>query len=252
MIMKTEILYGIHPVTEALKAGRREFLEVYICKSGQSKRFEKVLASLELAKIPIKKTSPYHLNEITQTDMHQGIAAKASPYPFATMMDILESPDRKAHKYFLLLLDLVVDPRNLGALVRTAICVGADGIIIPKNRSALPSPLVSKASSGALEHALIAKVTNSVNTILALKEKGIWVIGLEKKADRSIFASDLRLPLALVIGGEEKGIRPLVKKKCDYLVSIPQSVKVNSLNASVAGGVMMYEIFRQRQTSGQG
>ncbi len=121
---------------------------------------------------------------------------------------------------------------------------------MPKNRSALPTPLVSKASSGALEHALIAKVTNSVSTILALKEKGVWVVGLDKKADRSIYSSDLRVALALVVGGEQKGIRPLVKKKCDYLVSIPQSAKVNSLNASVAGGIMMYEVFRQRQTSG--
>ena len=249
-MMKSEILYGIHPVNEAFKAGRREFLEVYISKSGQSKRIEKALAPLESAKIPIKKISPYHLNTLTQTDMNQGIAAKVSPYPFATMRDILESPNREVHKYFLLILDLVVDPRNLGALVRTAICVGADGIIMPKNRSALPTPLVSKASSGALEHALIAKVTNSVSTILALKEKGVWVVGLDKKADRSIYSSDLRVALALVIGGEQKGIRPLVKKKCDYLVSIPQSAKVNSLNASVAGGIMMYEVFRQRQTSG--
>jgi 23S rRNA (guanosine2251-2'-O)-methyltransferase len=150
-------------------------------------------------------------------------------------------------KGFLILLDGIVDPRNLGALMRTAICAGAEAIIIPKDRSAGPSAIVSKASAGALEHLNLVRVTNIPNTIKALKEIGYWITGLDMAADHSLFSCDLSGPVALVIGGEEKGIRPLVRKQCDYLVSIPQAGPVDSLNASVAGAVVMYEIFRQKQ-----
>ncbi len=245
--MKFEILYGIHPVAEALKARRREFFEVYMSKNTESKRFEKALTQIESSQIPIKKVSPLYLHTIAKTEMHQGIGAKVGPYPFMNIGDLVERTPHGDHKQFLLMLDHVVDPRNLGALIRTAVCFGADGIVLPKDRSALPNPLVSKASSGALEHARISKVANLVNTIHILKEKGFWVIGLEKNADRSIDVADLTCDLAIVVGGEEKGIRPLVKKKCDDLVSIPQSERVNSLNASVAGGILMYEVYRQRQ-----
>jgi len=242
--VKTEILFGIHPVIEALKAARREFFEVYLAKDKISRRIEVVLSLIESSNISVKRISAARLSIIAQTDMHQGFGAKVSPYPTPPVTDILNRPGDG--NYFFLLMDSVVDPHNLGALVRTALCVGIDGVVIPKNRSALPTPVVSKASSGALEHVFLSRVTNMVDTIKTFKKKGIWVAGMEKGSNQSLFASDLTCPLAIIVGGEEKGIRPLVKKHCDFLISIPQIGRVSSLNASVAGGVVMYEAFRQR------
>ncbi|UCF91775.1 MAG: 23S rRNA (guanosine(2251)-2'-O)-methyltransferase RlmB [Desulfobacterales bacterium] len=147
---------------------------------------------------------------------------------------------------FLLLLDGILDPHNLGAIIRTALCAGVHGVIIPRDRAASPTPAVSKASAGALEHVRLIQVTNLVRTVQALKEKGLWIYGLDRSGEHSIFASDLTGPLALVIGGEQRGIRPLVKKNCDLVVAIPQVGPMNSLNASVAAAVAMFETFRQR------
>jgi 23S rRNA (guanosine2251-2'-O)-methyltransferase len=244
--VKTEILYGIHPVVEALKAGRRDFFEVYISKDKISKRLEKVVAFAESRKIPIKKVKLQQLKSMAGTDMHQGIGVKASIYPLAEISDIVDNSKSADANHFLLLLDNVLDPHNLGAIIRTALCVGIDGIVIPRDRSASPTPAVSKASAGALEHVFLARVTNMVDTIKALKKKGVWIAGMDMAADRSIFSTDFTGSIAIVIGGEEKGIRPLVKKHCDFLISIPQIGGINSLNASVAGAVVMYEAFRQR------
>ncbi len=155
-------------------------------------------------------------------------------------------------KQLLLLLDNVLDPQNLGAIIRTALSVGIDGIIIPKDRSAMPTPAVSKTSAGAIEHVCLIRVTNMVDTIKVLKQQGVWVVGLDKGADKTVYSSDLTGSVAIVIGGEEKGIRPLVKKNCDFLVSIPQIGQVNSLNASVAAAIAMYEAFRQRGIESSG
>ncbi|QTA91509.1 23S rRNA (guanosine-2'-O-)-methyltransferase [Desulfonema magnum] len=249
--MKTEILFGIHPVFEALRAARRNFFEIYIAKENALKRFEKMVAAdsesysigQQLKQISVKNIQASELKSMAATEFHQGIGAKVSPYPLTDLSDILGSAESNP---FLLLLDNVVDTHNLGALVRTGLCVGTHGIIIPKDRSALPTPAVSKASAGALEHVFLARVTNLVNTIKELRKKGVWIAGMDKSGDHSVFASDLTCPIGIVIGGEEKGLRPLVKKHCDFLMSIPQKGPVNSLNASVAGAVTMYEAFRQR------
>ena len=145
------------------------------------------------------------------------------------------------------MLDNIQDPRNLGAIIRTALCVGIQGVIVPKDRSAPPTPAVSKASAGALEHIRLARVTNLVQTIKHCKTSGLWIMGLHKDAAQSIYAADMSGSIVLVIGGEQKGIRRLVKKNCDFLVSIPQQGEFNSLNASVAAAVAMYEAFRQRK-----
>ena len=146
-----------------------------------------------------------------------------------------------------LVLDGLVDPRNVGALIRTALCVGVTGVILPKDRSVSMTPAVSMASAGALEHIRLARVTNISETLKQLKFTGFWVAGLDPSVEQSIFEVDLSGPLALVVGSEEKGIRLLVKKNCDFLVSIPQKSRVDSLNVSVAGAVALYETFRQRQ-----
>jgi 23S rRNA (guanosine2251-2'-O)-methyltransferase len=247
--VKKEILYGIHPVFEALKAGRRDFFEVYIAKDKTSKRIDKLVAIAESMKIPVERVEPLTLKSMTGTDLHQGLGVRTGPFPISGISDIFDGVRSNDANHLLLLLDNIMDPHNLGALIRTALCVGVDGIIIPKDRSVPPTPAVSKASAGALEHIRLVRVTNMVNTIKALKEKGLWIAGMEKTSDKSIFLSDLTGPVAIVIGGEEKGMRPLVKKHCDFLMSIPQTGQVNSLNASVAGAVVMYEAFRQRHLS---
>ncbi len=244
--MKTEILFGIHPVAEALKAGRRNFYEILLVQGKVTARIEQILKPAKARKVPVKRLTRERLASMTGTELHQGIGALVDPYPLADFSAISNQPGTVGREPFFLLLDHVVDTHNLGAVIRTALCAGVDGIVIPKDRSASPTPGVSKASAGALEHALLAKVTNLVNTIKRLKEKGVWIVGMDRSAALSVFSSDLSGPVAIVIGGEEKGLRPLVKQHCDYLVSIPQSGMVNSLNASVAGAVVMYEVFRQR------
>lgn len=244
-----EILYGIHPVSEALKAGRRDFIEIYLAAEKVSGRILQTAALAQARGIPIKKMSAAQLGAITQSGMHQGIGAAVGPYPLVDVDTILNKADGRGGRHFLLLLDHILDPHNFGALVRTADCVGIDGVMIPKDRSAPPSPAVSKASSGALEHVLIARFANTAGAIKDLKTAGVWIVGLDRNADRSLFGSDLTDSLAIIIGGEEKGIRPLVKKNCDFLVSIPQAGRVESLNASAAGAVVMYEAYRQRTTS---
>ena len=244
--MKTEILYGIHPVCEAFKAARRTILEVYISSSRKPEgKISRIIEGLGLKKIPLKKVPSDTLKSLTGTETHQGIAAKVSRLPLPgpeALYRFIQDDSRK----FLLLLDNVVDPHNLGALIRTAVCVGIQGVVFTKDRSAAPTPAVSKGSAGALEHASLFRVTNMVNTIRELKNKKLWVMGMDRDAGKSVFESDLSGPVAIVIGGEERGIRPLVKKHCDFMFSIPQTGKINSLNASVAGAIVMYEAFRQR------
>jgi len=247
--MKMEILYGIHPVIEALKAGRRDFFEIYLVGEKISGRTLQAAVLAESRGIPVKKMSAAQLGVITKSGMHQGIGAGVGPYPPVDMETILNRSAGRGSRHFLLMLDNILDPHNFGALVRTADCVGIDGIIMPKDRSAPPSPTVSKASSGALEHVLLARVINMVSTIKELKRQKVWIVGMDRNTDRSLFRSDLTESIAIIIGGEEKGIRPLVKKNCDFLVSIPQAGRVESLNASVAGAVVMYEAFRQRTLS---
>jgi 23S rRNA (guanosine2251-2'-O)-methyltransferase len=146
-----------------------------------------------------------------------------------------------------LILDGVVDPQNLGALVRTAVCAGLGAVVLPKDRAARPGPAVSRASAGALEYARVVVVPNIVATIQALKPLGLWIAGLDKNEGKPLFASDLSGPLAIVVGAEGKGIRPLVRRHCDFLVAVPQTGPIDSLNASVAGAVVIYESWRQRQ-----
>ncbi len=241
--MKKEILFGVHPVMEAFKAGKRKIFELFVTRQNPGGRIRAITDKAEKKSIPINVTDPARLKKITGSSRHQQIGAKVSAFKPASLKDML----KKNKEPFLLILDSILDVHNMGALLRTALCVGADGVIIPKNRSAKPVPAVSKASSGAMEHILIAEVVNLKDTVRRLKESGIWVTGLDTRGNMTIFEADLKGPLAVVIGGEEKGIRPIVKKECDFLAKIPQKGPLDSLNASVAGAVIMYEALRQRE-----
>jgi 23S rRNA (guanosine2251-2'-O)-methyltransferase len=243
MPSRPEILYGVHPVGEAIKAKRRRLTTIYLTREPASGRLEWIVAHAEAHRIPVEVVAADKLASMTDTDHHQGIAAAVGPYPFVALERVLDAGNSPV---LLLLLDHVLDVQNFGALIRTALGVGVDGVVICRDRAASATPAVCKASAGAMEHVRMVRVTNLVQTIQELKTSGVWITGLERKAPQSIFKSDLTGALALVIGGEEKGLRPLVRRQCDFLVSIPQTGPVESLNASVAGAVALYEAFRQR------
>ena len=240
----TDILFGPHSVIEALKANRRDFRTIFISKDIASS--ERGLTIRELAeerRVPLKEMSSINLKQKTGSDLHQGVGAEVGPYPAADIHKVLATLHSAS---FLLIADGIQDPQNLGALLRTALCAGVDAVIIPRNRAAPPTPTVSRTSAGALEHLQLVRATNITDVIKDLKKNNLWIIGTDLSAGTPVFSADLNVPLALIIGSEGKGIRPLVKKNCDLLISIPQRGSLGSLNASAAGAVVMYEVFRQR------
>ncbi|MCP3943303.1 MAG: 23S rRNA (guanosine(2251)-2'-O)-methyltransferase RlmB [Desulfobacteraceae bacterium] len=243
---KTEVLFGFHSVYEALRAAKRQFEVVLISSKRGSGRADKVIKLAEKNGIAIEYTDPKELDKLTQFAPHQGIVARASFFPTKNAREILSEIQKRETPYFILITESIEDPHNLGALIRTALCADVDYIMIPKDRSCLPSSTVSRSSAGAMEHAKIFMITNTASILRDLKENGAWVFGLDADGSKGLYESDLTGNIALVIGGEHKGIRPGVKKECDFILSIPISGKINSLNASVAGGVAMYEAKRQR------
>ena len=248
MAEHTTYLWGIHPVAEALRAGRRNFSALFIAPQKRGGRREVIDRLAAQAGIDIKQCSNQHLSAMVGHRRHQGVCAAVSRYPFCSLDEIVAAGKSSP---FVLVLDQIVDPRNFGAIVRTAQCAGLHGIVMPKDRSAPPSAAASKASAGALEHARIACVPNIANAIKKLKTSGLWIAGADRQGQTDVFAAQLTGPLVLVIGGEERGLRPLVKKNCDYILSVPQAGQIESLNASVAAAVIMYEAYRQRSTVNQ-
>jgi 23S rRNA (guanosine2251-2'-O)-methyltransferase len=243
-----EVLYGFHPVVEALIAGRRTIDAVMVDRAGVPIVRPRVVELAEQKGIAWQTLAPDQIRAACGSDQHQGVAASASPLPTDTLESIISEIGRDDGTCLLVLLDSIVDPNNLGAIVRTAHCAGADALVIPTDRAVGATPAVSKASAGALEHTRLCRVTNLAGTIQWLKKRASGWPVWPWKAPQTIFQADLKGPLALVVGGEEKGLRPLVRQHCDYLVSIPLLGRVDSLNASAAAAVVLYEAFRQRQT----
>lgn len=243
--MKTEIIYGWHSVQEALMAGRRTVFELCLQRGGASARAGALLAHARSRGVAVNELAAKALDAIAGTAAHQGVVARVSPFVCESLNSLLEAP-AGARPILAMALDNIQDPHNFGALLRTALCAGVEAVLIPKDRSAPPSPAVSKVSAGALEHTRLIQVTNLVRALETIKEQGPWIVGLERDAGQSVFAADLTVPLVLVVGGEGRGMRPLVRRTCDVLVSIPQTGPLDSLNASVAGAVALFEILRQR------
>lgn len=244
---KEELLFGFHSVTEALRAGKRSISQILISNKREDDRSSEIQALAKDRQIRVERVDSAALDRMTEFSNHQGIAAKVSFFPFKQAGEVVDLLGKKEEGAFILVLENIEDPHNLGALIRTAVSAGVDHILIPKDRSAGPTPTVSRISAGAMEHADIYMITNTAALLKSLKERGVWVFGLDAAGSRSLYDADLKGPLALVIGGENKGIRPLVKKECDFLLSIPSKAVINSLNASVAGGIAIYEALRQRQ-----
>lgn len=243
--MKEEIIYGMNPVSEALRGTRRAF-ELFVAGTGTDKRLEKLLKLAAEKGVPVRNREKADLSRLCGTEHHQGVALRVEGFPYADLDGILDRCRASAEKGLLLVLDGVQDPHNLGAIIRSAACAGAQGVIIPKDRAARITPTVEKASAGAVETVPVAQVTNVAQTLEELKQEGFWVFGADDSARSSLFSRDFTGPVALVIGSEGEGIRPLVRKKCDGLFSIPMRGGVSSLNASVAAGVALFEVVRQR------
>lgn len=244
-----EVLFGFHPVTEALIAGRRKVRSIMVDRPNLSERQLRAVQLAEAQGIPWDTRTPEQIRAACGSDQHQGIAALASPLPNDSVEAVVADAEASARSPLLVLLDGIVDPNNLGAIVRTAHCAGADALVIPKDRAAGATPVVSKVSAGALEHTRVCRVTNMAGSIRWLKKKGFWISGLAMEGEQTLFQADLKGPLALVIGGEGRGLRRLVREYCDFLISIPLCGRVDSLNASAAAAVVLYEAFRQRQGS---
>ncbi|SCX77423.1 23S rRNA (guanosine(2251)-2'-O)-methyltransferase RlmB [Desulfoluna spongiiphila] len=241
-----DLLYGINPVMEALKAGRRQIRQLILASGRRDRRVDELESLAQSKGVPVKRVDAEALEGLCGTGHHQGAALDAGALPGIAPEDLIQVAEKKGEEPFLVLLDSIEDPRNLGAIVRTAHCAGAHGVVVPKDRSAQLTSLVSKASAGALEHMPVAVVTNLAKAMEELKEKGLWFAGLDADGDSSLFGGDFTGPVGIVVGSEGKGLRPLVKKGCDFIVSIPLKGAVDSLNASVAASLVMYEVVRQR------
>lgn len=244
MSAKEEIIYGLNPVMEALR-GTRQIYELFVAGSSPDKRMEKLLKLAAERKVPVRQREKGDLNRLCGTDHHQGVALRAEPFAYADLHDVLAGL-KGGNAPLILVLDSVQDPHNLGALIRSAACAGANAVVIPKDRAAGVTPAAEKASAGAASTIPVVQVTNIAQTLQELKDAGFWIYGADGNAKATLYQQDFTGPVALVIGGEGEGVRPLVRKSCDEVVSIPLQGGVNSLNASVAGGIMLFEVVRQR------
>lgn len=243
-----ETLYGRHAVRESLRAQRRvPFRLVMMDSVLSSPILDEIVEMAEQSGIPIDHLPHHLLSSLVGGDNHQGVALEASGYPYGSVYDMLDLAEAREETPLLLLLDLVQDIHNLGSLIRTAEAAGVHGVIIQKRRAAGVTPAAVNVSSGAVEHLLMAQVTNLSRTITQLKDENIWVVGLEDVYGAKIYTeSDLTVPLGIVVGSEGNGLRRLVRDRCDWLVSLPMQGQINSLNAAVAGSIALYEVLRQR------
>ena len=244
-------LTGIHAVCEALKAGQH-LERIAIARGRQDRRVEEIVQLARRRDVPVRFEDRAQLDRLAGTTEHQGVVGLAAARPAALLEDILAAAAAdKTQKGFLVLLDGVEDPRNLGAIIRTALAAGAHGVVIPERRAAGLTDAVERASAGALAHLPVARVTNLPRAMEDLKKVGYWLIGLDEHAEKTYTSADFTSPVGIVLGGEGEGLHELTRKRCDYVVSIPTTGPVKSLNVSVAAGVVLFEVVRQRTKTGR-
>jgi 23S rRNA (guanosine2251-2'-O)-methyltransferase len=242
-------LTGIHAVREALEAGRA-FDRIIIAKGRQDTRVEQIVQLARVRNISLRFEDRSQLDRLADSKDHQGIVALVAARAAGTLDEILAAANAgtgRGEKGLIVLLDGVEDPHNLGAVIRTALAAGAHGVVIPDRRAAGLTDTVARASAGALSHLPVAKVTNLARTMEELKETGYWLVGLDEQAEKTYTELDYTSPLGIVLGGEGKGLHDLTRKRCDFVVSLPTVGPVKSLNVSVAAGVVLFEVLRQRR-----
>lgn len=237
---------GRNSVLELLESGK-DINKIYVSNGEKHGSINKILAIAKEKKIIIVEIDKNKLNKMSQTENNQGIIAIVPPFEYNDIYEILEDAKNKNEDPFIIILDGIEDPHNLGSIIRTAETAGIHGIVIPKRRSASVNSTVSKVSAGAVEHMKIARVNNLNEIIKELKEKGLWIIGTDMNTKTDYYDQDLKGPIAIVIGSEGFGISRLVKENCDILIKIPMKGKITSLNASVSTGIVIYEAIKQRK-----
>jgi 23S rRNA (guanosine2251-2'-O)-methyltransferase len=241
-------LTGIHAIREALEAGSA-FDRILIAKGRQDTRVEEIVQLARAQNIPVRFEDRSQLDRLANSRDHQGVVAIAAARPPSTLESLLDHANKsKGQIGLIVLLDGVEDPHNLGAIIRTALAAGAHGIVIPERRAAGLTDTVARASAGALAHLPVAKVTNLVRAMEDLKEAGYWLVGLDETAEKNYTDVDYTTPTGIVMGGEGNGLHELTRKRCDFLVSLPTTGPVKSLNVSVATGVVLFEALRQRHS----
>ncbi|HZG87511.1 23S rRNA (guanosine(2251)-2'-O)-methyltransferase RlmB [Paenibacillus sp.] len=245
--MSEEIIAGRHPVLEAIRSGRT-IHKIMFGEGAQG--IGPVLAEAKAAGIVTQQVDKRKLDQAAVGVRHQGIVAMVAERAYAELEDLFAAAEASGEPPLFVLLDEIEDPHNLGSILRTVDCAGAHGVIVPKRRSAGLTATVAKTSAGAIEHVPVARVTNLAQTIDELKERGVWIAGADGSAERDVYGTDLKMPLAIVIGNEGKGLGRLVRERCDFLVKVPMFGRINSLNASVAASLLLYEAVRQRRALG--
>lgn len=243
----SEVLYGRNAVREALRAGRRKIYKLILAQGTKETGIVADVATLaSQIGVEVQRVERQQLDRLGGFN-HQGVAAEATAYPYAELEEILAEADQRQEMSLLLMLDCLQDPQNFGALLRTAEIVGVHGVVIPKHRAVGITPAVVNSSAGATEHLLVARMTNLVRTMEELKARGLWIVGLEDVPQaQTYYQSDLKMPLALVVGSEGRGMGRLVRETCDIMIRLPMRGKINSLNVTVAGSIVLYEVWRQR------
>jgi 23S rRNA (guanosine2251-2'-O)-methyltransferase len=240
-----QVIYGINPLLEVLIAQPEQVKKVVVAAGRRGDGVAQILKLAAEHGIPTEFSARDRVEKLAPRQIHQGVAAICRAHAYATMEEVVAHRHERSKHNLVILLDSVTDPQNLGSIIRTAHCCGANGVIIPENRAASVTASVSKASAGAVQYLPIAMVVNLAYTIEYLKERGFWIYGADAAARTDIQAPDYEGNIALVMGSEGRGIRPLIGKKCDFLISIPMRGRVASLNVSVATGVILFEILRK-------
>ena len=236
---------GRNSVVEGLESGK-DINKIYITKGERHGSINKIISKAKERKIIIVEKDKRQMREIAQTENFQGVIALVPPFEYCEIDDILQEAKNKNEEPFVLILDGIEDPHNLGSIIRTAETAGVHGVIIPKRRAVSVNSTVNKVSAGAVEHIKIARVTNITDAINELKKQGLWICGTDINTDTYYYNQDLTGPLGIVIGNEGQGISKKVKNNCDFLVKIPMKGKVTSLNASVSTGIIIYEVVKQK------
>jgi 23S rRNA (guanosine2251-2'-O)-methyltransferase len=243
---QVDILYGINPITEALKASKRKCFRIIVENGKTNTRLQALTALVQSKNILLESIPKEEFKKRYRSYVHQGIIGYFSIKETLGLHDLISEALEKSTNPILVISDGIQDPQNLGAIIRSAAAMGIQGIVLPKHRVAPLNETVAKCSSGAIENLPVTWVTNLSNALEKLKKSGFWVVGIDTEGTTSCYDFKFDMPIALLIGNEGKGIRPLLKKKCDFTLSIPMTNSVNSLNASAAGAIVFYEALRQK------
>ncbi|MHB8137200.1 MAG: 23S rRNA (guanosine(2251)-2'-O)-methyltransferase RlmB [Smithellaceae bacterium] len=241
-----EAVYGINPIKVLLARQETPLKKIIVADGRSGASVKEIVDSARQKKIPVEWRHRQYLDELTGRTDHQGIVGFRDSFLYADLDVLLKNRSPHLSHDLILILDSILDPQNLGSIIRSAHCLGANGVVIPSDRAASVTPAVMKASAGSADQLPVARVTNLAQTIDHLKDKGFWVFGADAHGGESIREQNFNLPVVLVLGSEARGIRPLVKKKCDFLVTIPMAGSFDSFNVAVAAGIIQYEIFLHR------